>query len=226
MEEMQNNIDTRLEQKLGFDRIRKAVADRCVTEYAVAKTMEETFLTDAKAIRERLMLTDEMRLILMFEESFPTSGYIDCIGFLKLLERPASYINLISLRKLGTMLDTVRKISDFFSSIKDGIYPCLKKMSAPVMCFPEVRRQIDLILDRFGEVRDSASPELAAIRKSLKDTEGAISRRANSILKKIQEEGLAVTDAVLTQDGSGRAALRAELEWRGMPLAVQVELTV
>ena len=41
-----------------------------------------------------------------------------------------------------------------------------------------------------------------------------------------QEEGLAVTDAVLTQDGSGRAALRAELEWRGMPLAVQVELTV
>ena len=202
MEEMQNNIDTRLEQKLGFDRIRKAVADRCVTEYAVAKTMEETFLTDAKAIRERLMLTDEMRLILMFEESFPTSGYIDCIGFLKLLERPASYINLISLRKLGTMLDTVRKISNFFSSIKDGIYPCLKKMSAPVMCFPEVRRQIDLILDRFGEVRDSASPELAAIRKSLKDTEGAISRRANSILKKIQEEGLADKDAAISvRDG-------------------------
>ena len=40
MEEVQEKLDDRLELKLGFDRIRKAVADRCVTEYAVAKTME------------------------------------------------------------------------------------------------------------------------------------------------------------------------------------------
>ena len=199
---MQGNADARLEQKLGFDRIRKAVADRCVTEYAVNRTMEETFTADAKAIRERLALTDEMRLILMFEESFPTNGYIDCIGFLKLLERPASYINLVSLRKLRTMLETARKIVNFFSSIRDGIYPGLKKMAEPVMCFPEVQRQTDLILDKFGEVRDSASPELAAIRKSLKETEGLISRKANSILKRIQEEGLADKDAsVSVRDG-------------------------
>ena len=208
MEEIQENngiptgIDTRLEQKLGFDRIRKAVADRCVTEYAANKAMEETFVTDVKVIRERLLLTDEMRLILMFEESFPTNGYIDCFGFLKLLERPASYINLVSLRKLRTMLETVRKISNFFSSIKDGIYPNLKRMAEPVMYFPEVQRQIDLILDRFGEVRDSASAELASIRKSLKEAEGAISRRANSILRKIQEEGLADKDAAVSvRDG-------------------------
>ena len=186
MEEVQEKFDARLEQKLGFDRIRKAVADRCVTEYAVAKTMEETFSNDAKVIRERLQMTDEMRLILMFEESFPTSGYIDCLGFLKLLETPSSYINLVSLRKLRTMLETVRKVTNFFSSVKDGIYPALKKMSAPVMAFPEVQHRIDLILDRYGEVKDTASEELSVIRKSLKDTEGVISRRVNAILRKMQ----------------------------------------
>ena len=195
MEEVQEKFDARLEQKLGFDRIRKAVADRCVTEYAVAKTMEETFSNDAKVIRERLQMTDEMRLILMFEESFPTSGYIDCLGFLKLLETPSSYINLVSLRKLRTMLETVRKVTNFFSSVKDGIYPALKKMSAPVMAFPEVQHRIDLILDRYGEVKDSASEELSVIRKSLKDTEGVISRRVNAILRKMQEEGVADKDA-------------------------------
>ena len=87
MEENMADIDERLEQKLGFDRVRKAVADRCATEYAVNRTMEERFISDPKAIRERLLPTDEMRLILMFEESFPTSGYIDCLGFLKLLEK-------------------------------------------------------------------------------------------------------------------------------------------
>ncbi len=202
MEENQNNIDTRLEQKLGFDRIRRAVADRCATEYAVNRTMTETFVTDEATIKERLLLTDEMRLILMFEESFPSNGYIDCLGFLKLLESPSSYINLISLRKLRTMLETVKKISGFFSAIKDGVYPCLKKMTGPVLCFPEVQRRIDLILDKFGEVRDSASDGLAAIRKALKDAEGAISRRAGSILKRIQEEGLADKDAsVSVRDG-------------------------
>ena len=195
MEEVQEKFDARLEQKLGFDRIRKAVADRCVTEYAVAKTMEETFSNDAKVIRERLQMTDEMRLILMFEESFPTSGYIDCLGFLKLLETPSSYINLVSLRKLRTMLETVRKVTNFFSSVKDGIYPALKKMSAPVMAFPEVQHRIDLILDRYGEVKDTASEELSVIRKSLKDTEGVISRRVNAILRKMQEEGVADKDA-------------------------------
>ena len=195
-------IDTRLEQKLGFDRIRKAVADKCVTEYAVNRAMEETFVADGKVIRDRLLLTDEMRLILMFEENFPTSGYIDCLGFLKLLETPSSYINLLSLRKLGTMLETVRKVTGFVSSIRDGIYPCLKKMAEPVMCFPEVQRQIDLILDKFGEVRDTASPELASIRKTLRDTEGTISRRVNAILKKIQEDGIADKDAsVSVRDG-------------------------
>lgn len=202
MEEVQEKFDARLEQKLGFDRIRKAVADRCVTEYAVAKTMEETFSNDAKVIRERLQMTDEMRLILMFEESFPTSGYIDCLGFLKLLETPSSYINLVSLRKLRTMLETVRKVTNFFSSVKDGIYPALKKVSVPVMAFPEVQHRIDLILDRYGEVKDTASEELSVIRKSLKDTEGVISRRVNAILRKMQEEGVADKDAsVSVRDG-------------------------
>lgn len=202
MEEVQEKFDARLEQKLGFDRIRKAVADRCVTEYAVAKTMEETFSNDAKVIRERLQMTDEMRLILMFEESFPTSGYIDCLGFLKLLETPSSYINLVSLRKLRTMLETVRKVTNFFSSVKDGIYPALKKMSVPVMAFPEVQHRIDLILDRYGEVKDTASEELSVIRKSLKDTEGVSSRRVNAILRKMQEEGVADKDAsVSVRDG-------------------------
>ena len=202
MEEVKENIDIRLEQKLGFDRIRKAVADRCATEYASGRAMEEIFVNDEKVITERLRLTDEMRLILMFEESFPSSGYIDCAGFLKLLEMPASYINLVSLRKLRTMLETVRKITAFFSSVKDGIYPALKKMSASVMAFPEVQRRIDQILDRYGEVKDTASEELASIRKALKDTEGVISRRVNAILKKMQDEGVADKDAsVSVRDG-------------------------
>lgn len=193
---------TRLEQKLGFDRIRKMIADRCSTEYAVERVGQEQFSSDVKEIRERLLLTDEMRLIMMFEESFPTGGYIDSIGFLKPLEHPSSHIDLLSMRKLKTMLETLGKVISFFDNIRDGVYPHLKKMTAPIVGFPAVQDRIDGILDRFGEVKDTASDELYSIRRSLKDKEGAISRRISTLLKKAQDEGIVDKDASISvRDG-------------------------
>ena len=195
-------IDSRLEQKLGFDRMRKAIADRCSTSYAADKVSEERFSSDADEIRRRLLLTDEMRLIVMFEESFPSNGFVDCLGFLKPLAQPLSGIDLLSLRKLKTMLETFSKIISFFDGIKDGIYPNLKKMSAGIMQFHEIRRRIDTILDRYGDVKDTASDGLFEIRRSMKEKENAISRRIASVLKRAQEEGIVDSDASISmRDG-------------------------
>ena len=195
-------IDKRLEQKLGFDRIRQIISDRCSTAYASERTATETFSKDPEVIRRRLVLTDEMRLIMMFEDSFPSGGFIDCIDFLKPLERSSSAIDLLSLRKLRTMLDTLRKVTSFFNGVKDEVYPNLKRMATPILGFPEVQRRIDTILDRYGEVKDTASDELYAIRKALHEKEGAISRRMSAILRKAQEEGIVDSDAgVSVRDG-------------------------
>ena len=42
----ENGIDARLEGKLGFDKVRAMVSDRCSTEYAVARVAGETFVSD------------------------------------------------------------------------------------------------------------------------------------------------------------------------------------
>ena len=202
MEDRRTFIDTRLEQKLGFDRIRQIISDRCSTAYAAERTATEEFSTKERQIRKRLLLTDEMRLIMMFEDGFPSGGFIDCIDFLKPLENPSSAIDLVSLRKLRTMLDTLRKVTNFFESVKDGVYPNLKRMAAPIVSYPEVQRKTDSILDRYGEVKDTASDALYEIRKSLREKEGAISRRMSAILKKAQEEGIVDSDAgVSVRDG-------------------------
>jgi len=194
--------DTRLESKLGFDKIRKTIADRCLTDYAAGRVAAEAFSTDADVIRTRLALTDEMRLILMFEENFPTTGYIDAIPFLSSLEREGSCIDVLSLGKLKTVTDTLRRILHFFGSIKSGIYPQLERLSAPVRTFPEVQRRIEGILDKYGDIKDSASDRLFEIRRDLRSKEAAISRRAGAILRKAQEEGLVDPDADVTiRDG-------------------------
>ena len=39
----------------------------------------------------------------MFEENFPTNGYIDCLDFLKPLENTGYTIDILSLGKLRTI---------------------------------------------------------------------------------------------------------------------------
>ena len=195
-------LHSKIEEKLGFDRVRKIISDRCSTDYAVRRTAEEEFSTKADLIKKRLILTEEMRLILMFEEQFPTTGYIDALPFLVPLQKEGSSIDLLSLGKLKTMLETTRKITSFFKGIKDGIYPNLKSLASPVTAFPQVQQRLDSILDRYGDIKDTASDELYNIRKSLKDKEAAISRKAAAILRQAQQDGLTEPDASITiRDG-------------------------
>ena len=185
----------RLEAKLGFDKVRELIANRCQTEYAARRVAEEEFSTNADTIRRRLQLTDEMRLIVMFEDGFPNTGYIDAIPFLKPLEAEGCSIDTLSLAKLGTLLEISRKTCAFFASVKDGVYPQLKRMTGGLNSFPELRRKIEGILDRYGEIRDTASPELDRIRKQLRHKETALSGNANAVLSRARAEGIADEDA-------------------------------
>ena len=185
----------KIESKLAFDKIRESIAARCSTGYGRDRAESEQVSDAPSEIERRLGLTDEMRVILMFEASFPTSGYPDCIPFLVPLRSPFSHIDLPSLVLLRGALDTLRKILSFFAGCKEGQYPLLRDMASAVLSFPEILRRIDEILDRYGEVRDNASEQLYSIRRAIRDKEGAVSRRIQAILRKAQEDGVADSDA-------------------------------
>ena len=192
----------KIEPKIGFDKIREMISAKCGTEYGRHRVEEESFSTNRREIELRLNLTDEMRLIQIFESSFPDSGFIDCIPFLVPLQAGYSHIDIVSLAKLRDTLETLRKILNFFKNTGEGEYPHLKKMSEPIFTFPEVSRRIDTILDRFGEIRDNASDALFEIRRSIREKEGTISRRIQAILRRAQEDGVVEEDAsVSLRDG-------------------------
>ena len=191
-----------LEQKIGFDVVREKIAAKCATRYAVKKVAAEQISHDGAEIMFRLRLTDEMRLICLFEDSFPAGGYLDTKDFLLPLQAENTSIDLPSLRALRTSLDTLRRILAFFRDCKDDLYPTLRQISASVGCEPEIGRRIESILDRSGEVRDTASSALGEIRRTLKSKEGQVSRRINAILGSAKSEGLVDSDAeVVVREG-------------------------
>ena len=191
-----------LEQKIGFDKVREKIAAKCATQYAARKVAAEQISHDGGEIMFRLRLTDEMRLICLFEDSFPAGGYHDTKAFLLPLQAENTSIDLPSMRILRTSLDTLRRILAFFRECKDDLYPTLRQISASVSYEPEIGRRIEAILDRSGEVRDTASPELGEIRRALRSKEGQVSRRIGSILTQAKSEGLVDTEAeVVVRDG-------------------------
>ena len=185
----------KIEQKLEFGKIRESIALRCSTNYAKERVYSEKISKNPNTIENRLSLTDEMRLICMFESSFPSKGFIDSIDFLKPLEREASVISKENLNKLSMLLESIKGIINFFKNTKEENYPYLKEMTSQMIFFPEIQRRIDLILDKYGEIKDNASDELFKIRKSLREKENSISRKIQAILRKAQMDGIAEEDA-------------------------------
>jgi len=201
--------------KLGFDKILNMVCDACSTAYGRNRAEQETFSSAAEEVEKRLTLCDEMRLIIMFENGFPDSGFTDCIPFLIPLENEHTHIDLPSLAVLRNSLDTLRKTVHFFDSLPDGRYPFLREMTRPIATFPEVLRRIDVILDKYGEVRDGASDDLREIRRRLHSLEGSLSKRIQNILHSAVAEGISDADAsVCIRDGKMLIPVSAALKKR------------
>jgi len=82
------------------------------------------------------------------------------------------------------------------------LYPALHELAEDVITFPLIIKGIDRILDKYGRMKDTASPELERIRQELARLEGSISRTLTSILRTAQHEGTVEKDVTPTmRDG-------------------------
>ena len=103
---------------------------------------------------------------------------------------------LFSLRK---MLDYAGQLERFFASLDKVKYPELSGQTGQSVLFAQsIITSIDRILDRYGKMRDNASPELARIRKEISASQGSVSRALNAILRQAQAEGILDKDAAPT----------------------------
>ena len=103
---------------------------------------------------------------------------------------------LFSLRK---MLDYAGQLERFFASLDKVKYPGLSGQTGQSVLFAQsIIISIDRILDRYGKMRDNASPELARIRKEISASQGSVSRALNAILRQAQAEGILDKDAAPT----------------------------
>ena len=192
------------EQKTGFDKIRLLVSDKCLSPLGKERVADMYFLTDYKTIGDKLEQVDEFVRIQQEEEDFPANYFFDVRYSLKRIRPEGTWLDERELFDLKRSLQTIHDIVRFFRPAEEEEikYPALTALAGDILVYPQLIGKIDAILDKFGKIKDSASPELQTIRREITVTMSNISRSLQSILRSAQSEGVVDKDVTPTmRDG-------------------------
>ena len=189
------------EQKIGFDRLREQVAARCTMRAARERLADEGFSTSPREIERRLALADEMRLVLDMERDFPGGDYPDIDYVVAKLRVEGSFLDVEEVAVLHKALSVVGGIVAFILG-REERYPTVYARTRGVAAFPEIVQRIEGILDRFGNVKDNASPALQEIRRAIREREGQAAKRLQAVLASAKGAGIVDADAQISiRDG-------------------------
>lgn len=180
---------TNVETKIGFDKIRLLLVNNCLSPLGIKKVDTITVSTNYEWILEQLNLTNEFVKILVNEEDFPIDSYFDIHESLSKIATEGTFIEVQELFKLRCSLHTIGKIVTFFNQKEECDFFYLKNLSREIDTFPAIVKSIDHILDKFGEIKDNASPELQNIRRNIEEEKSSISRAIQKILHHAKSEG-------------------------------------
>ena len=157
------------------------------------------WLTHYPAVRDLLARVREMMAMLTDPAlAFPHGEIYDLREALSRIRIEGLFMDEAELFSLRKMLDYAGQLERFFATLDKAKYPLLSQESGIGSQLGNIITTIDRILDRYGKMRDNASPELARIRKEISASQGSVSRALNAILRQAQAEGILDKDAAPT----------------------------
>ena len=199
-----------IEHKLGFDRIRQMVTERCTNALAGRMADEMRFSSDFKRVQYELQLVEEMRQIVLMESEFPQQDFIDLTPILTHLRIGNTVIPLESLFDLKLSLRTIRECYYFLTAEEHQQYTALRNVAIEVeLGYGGKSSQLNVInsllgklIDDHGELYDNASPTLAEIRRTKARKAAEVDAQVNNTLARAKREGWAPEGAEVTiRDG-------------------------
>lgn len=187
------------EKKIGFNDIRTLLKGKCLSTLGTEWVDNHlSFMTDYDQVRTALEQAREFALFLETEDDVYEDNFYDVRQPLLRIRPERTYMEELELFDLKRSLKTVDDLVKFFQrqceDKEEGddtqtLYPALCRMAADVATFPNVVRDIDNILNKYGKVKDTASSELLSIRHTMEVTMRSISHSLRSIITEAQTEG-------------------------------------
>lgn len=184
-----------LESKIGFDGVRTIIENLCNNSLSKDKCKEMNFSSDFGQVLTQLQQTNEYLTILNTGEDFPNGNFYDLREELGRVRIIGAYLTETELFQLGQTLSAAADICAFFTEERSNKFPQLKKIADEVTTFPEILRIITSAIDKFGNMKDNASPTLMELKRSLQMTASSVNGMMQRIMSQCKQEGFLEKDS-------------------------------
>lgn len=168
-------------QDLEFPTVCQQVSRYAVTGPGKNKALEIAPFSSYEDTIFALRKTNEYVSSYQQESRIPNHGFDAIDQEIKFLGIEETRLEAPSFRKIGSISETSNILIRFFEKFEE-IYPCLHKTASEVEYTPLLIEQINKVIDRFGEVKDDASPLLQEIRRKIGHVKGQINASFGSAL--------------------------------------------
>lgn len=194
------------ENKIGFDSVRNMISQKCTSSMGKEEVNNMSFSSDYDVIIRNLKSTEEMMEILNTSLPLPLDNISDVIPSLSEIKAASGYMSAQKLMKLLQMLETIERVNRFFNEKRDDSenlrFPVLASEYGSLMTFPGIVSEINRCVNKYGEVKDSASPALQELRTEIRREQGSMQRAMRRVIDRAVSQGIVDKDTTASiRDG-------------------------
>lgn len=175
-------------QDLEFRTILNTISDICNTEIGKNKALEIIPYKDQETLMDALLQTSEYVSSFTNNNAIPNHYFDTITNELKFLAIEDSFLELSSFRKISALSETVNTLLLFFRKFED-YYPKLNEKASEVELTKFIVQKIDEVVDKYGEIKDNASPALVEIRRNMNMVRGKINQSFGTALSSYNSLG-------------------------------------
>lgn len=181
------------EQKIGFDKVRLRLQTLATSDGARQMAMTFTFLSDFNAISIALTQTHQMKQLVTGDNPPPPLSTADAPATLAAIKIPGTSCAPADMLTIAKAITTMAEAKKYFCNPPAPAQQ-LTQIATDISEFHTCSIAISKVLDKFGNVKDNASPALAEIRRALTSMTGTV----NSVLRRVMAR--AAADGIIDSD--------------------------
>ncbi len=162
-------------QDLQFPTILETLSAICNTDIGKQKALEIIPFNEKETLMNALLQTSEYVSSYQNNNAIPNHGF-DAITYeIKFLAIEDSFLEVGGFRKIATISDTTNFMLNYFKKFED-YYPYLNTKASEIQITKDISNLIDVVVDKYGEIKDNASPDLLNIRRDMNSVRGKVNQ--------------------------------------------------
>lgn len=176
-------IDNKTLIDLEFPSVLLQISEFSTTDIGKEKTLAIVPFSEESMISPELNRTREFMASFENDNGIPNHGFDAITKELQLLEIENSSLELSGFRRILTITRATEGLLNFFRKFEE-FYVYLRAFSLEIDYSEDISEGIQNKMDRYGQIKGDASPELSAIRKRLNVVKGKINSSFTKILNR------------------------------------------